>query len=385
MARKYLLLSKERAHLQRLIVLLSAAIFFFSRLEKPRLIHCAALLMTQATLRLHQRLPPHRPLVPLRATISRFDNAHCITLFRFCSTDLHRLLHLLQIPHTIRIGHEGHSSIFSGEEALLVTLRRLSYPCRLAELTDLFGIPISMVSQLFNWTCRFLSSRYGHLLRNMRNWEGYIPGFVAKVSSKGAPNQLGCFGFLDGTLRPTCRPKFGQRSLFSGHRRTHGIKFEMVTLPNGIVAWLAGPYEGRRHDAYVFSVSGLKEQLEELAQSVSQLFPREYCVYADSGYPMNPHVQVPFKGAIISEQQLQYNKTMSAVRECVEWSFGKVVSIFAFLDFKKNLKILLSPVGTLYITGVLLTNFHTCLYGSECSVYFDCEPPSLEEYLQFDE
>jgi hypothetical protein len=35
------------------------------------------------------------------------------------------------------------------------------------------------------------------------------------------------------------------------------------------------------------------------------------------------------------------NKRMSAVRICVEWAFGKVLSLFAYLDFKKKSKGLL--------------------------------------------
>lgn len=72
---------------------------------------------------------------------------------------------------------------------------------------------------------------------------------------------------------------------------------------------------------------------------------------------------------------------MSSVRECVEWGFGKVVSLFAFLDWKKGLRMGLSPAGKFYIVGVILTNCHTCLYGSQTSSFFGVESPSLEEYL----
>ena len=53
---------------------------------------------------------------------------------------------------------------------------------------------------------------------------------------------------------------------------------------------------------------------------------------------------------------------MSAVRTSVEWGYGKIVKYFAFLDFSKNLKVLLQPVGIkLYIVAALLANCHTCL------------------------
>lgn len=39
------------------------------------------------------------------------------------------------------------------------------------------------------------------------------------------PFQL--LGVIDGTLRPCCRPVRNQRILFSGHKRVHGIKFQV--------------------------------------------------------------------------------------------------------------------------------------------------------------
>lgn len=35
-----------------------------------------------------------------------------------------------------------------------------------------------------------------------------------------------------------------------------------------------------------------------------------------------------------------------------------------------------------YKVGTLLTNCHTCLYGSQISDYFKCNPPRQEEYLR---
>ena len=40
---------------------------------------------------------------------------------------------------------------------------------------------------------------------------------------------------------------------------------------------------------------------------------------------------------------------MSEVRVAVEWVFGDILNYFAFLDFKKDLKVGLSAVGKMYI------------------------------------
>ena len=45
---------------------------------------------------------------------------------------------------------------------------------------------------------------------------------------------------------------------------------------------------------------------------------------------------------------------MSEMRTSVEWVFGDILNYFAFLDFKKNLKIGPSSIGKRYITCALI-------------------------------
>ena len=73
---------------------------------------------------------------------------------------------------------------------------------------------------------------------------------------------------------------------------------------------------------------------------------------------------------------------MSEVRADVEWVFGDIVNYFAFMDFKKNLKVELSAVGKMYIVCALSTNALTCLYKSMTSAFFDLDPPIIEDYSQ---
>ena len=176
-----------------------------------------------------------------------------------------------------------------------------------------------------------------------------------------------------GTLRPICRPGINQRELYSGHKRIHGIKFQSIVFPNGIIGNLRGPYPGRRHDCYMLSESNLLNQL--------QLHIPTYCLYEDSAYPLRQQLINPYKGTNPTAGQAAFNKAISSVRQSVEWEFGKIISLFAFLDFCKNLKLYLQPVGKLYVIGALLKNCHTCLYESQTSEFFNLSPPLLENYL----
>lgn len=86
-------------------------------------------------------------------------------------------------------------------------------------------------------------------------------------------------------------------------------------------------------------------------------------------------------GVNLSEEETLFNQSMSSVRQCVEWGFGKVVANFGFMDFKKNQKVLLQPLGRMYTVAALMTNCHTCLYGSQTGMFFGLEAPELNDYL----
>lgn len=58
---------------------------------------------------------------------------------------------------------------------------------------------------------------------------------------------------------------------------------------------------------------------------------------------------------------------MSRVRIAVEWPFGGITEYFAFVDFKKNMKLYLQAVGKLYLVSTILYNARVCLYGSTTS------------------
>ncbi|KAH8023040.1 hypothetical protein MRX96_053161 [Rhipicephalus microplus] len=153
------------------------------------------------------------------------------------------------------------------------------------------------------------------------------------------------------------------------------LKYQSLMCPNGLICQLDGPYPGRRHDAGILRDSQLYEKPEALA------LDKEFVIYGDPAYPLRPLLMKPYGGAALTAAQQEFNSSMSAVRQSVEWGFGKVISEFAFVDFKKNQKILLQAVPRMYRVAVILTNCHACMYGNQVSKYFDVQPPCLQDYL----
>jgi hypothetical protein len=72
---------------------------------------------------------------------------------------------------------------------------------------------------------------------------------------------------------------------------------------------------------------------------------------------------------------------MSQVRQVVEFGFKDVTQQWSFLDVKRQMKIMKSPVAKLYVVGVFLCNIRNCYYGSQTAAYFGTEPMKIEEYL----
>lgn len=122
---------------------------------------------------------------------------------------------------------------------------------------------------------------------------------------------------------------------------------------------LFGRVEGRRHDASILAISGLLPQLGRITKPDGE----PYVVYEDPAYRMSAHIISPFKGAHLAQLQQQFNRKMTEVRVSVEWGIGKIIQYFAYLDFRKNLKVLLQRAAKYYVVGALLTNCHTCFYG----------------------
>lgn len=82
-----------------------------------------------------------------------------------------------------------------------------------------------------------------------------------------------------------------------------------------------------------------------------------------SSYPGRPQ-ELPL-------HQQKFNISMRNLRVAVEWGFQKVVSEFAFVDFKK--KMLLEDIEDFLKCAVLFSNCHTCLYGGQINAHFNVE------------
>jgi len=319
-----------------------------------------------------------RAVVCSTFNLNIFSTEQSLSLFRFKPADLGRAAHLLEV--------EGGSSRrryrAPAVESLCVVLRRLSSPARWWDLEPLFGRSSSSLSEIFYETMERLDERWRDALCT---WRGDLmvqraPTYAQCVLDKGGGLD-NCVGFIDGTGLFVARPGGGlQRSVYSGHKRTHMLKFQTVTTPDGLLFHLFGPMEGRRHDITMYREAGMDDILEA-GLSIDGV---QYCLYGDKAYLLRPWMQVAFPEPVDGEQDAdeeEQNTNMAAVRVSVEWGYKEVKQVFTSLDYKRKLKVREGPVGLMYRCAVFLWNVRVCFYGSQTASFFSCEPPTVEAYL----
>lgn len=168
------------------------------------------------------------------------DPEECKAEFRFEKNDLSSLAEALQIPDSFQCQQR---SVCDGLEGLCVVLKRLSYPCRYSDMIPRFAKPVPVLSMITNTVIDYLYDTHGHRITQWNNTlldPHSLEQYAAAVADKGAALN-NCFGFIDGTVRPICRPGENQRIVYNGHKRVHALKFQSVTLPSGMIAQLYGP------------------------------------------------------------------------------------------------------------------------------------------------
>ena len=296
------------------------------------------------------------------------DNSESWSHFRFYKSDIYHLKDALQVPDTIKTYNRMR---VDGVEAMCIFLKRCLYPCRYADMIPYFGRAVPDYSIISSEIMDHIYTSFEHLLTEFNLPVLLVPKleeYCNAIYNKGVPLR-NCFGFVDGTVRPIYRPGTNQRVVYNGHKKVHALKFQSIVLPNGLIGNMYGSIEGRQHDCFMIRMSGILPKLQQYAFNANG---DPMCIYGDPAYPLRIHLQ---------PLEQQFNTAMSKVRVSGEWLFGDICNWFAFMDFKKNLKLNLSAVGKMYLVCALLTNARTCLYSNMTSDFFNCEPPSIEEYF----
>ena len=229
------------------------------------------------------------------------------------------------------------------QTALCMLLARLAYPNGLSDMAMKFGWSVERISRISTTVQSFIHSKWKHLLEwdHVRLTPEKLAQYARTIERKGAP--IGTvWGFVDGTIRAIARPTQRQHACYNGWKRKHCLKYHAIVTPDGLISHLFGPVDGRRNDAFLWKESNLPAILLHYAHSPDGT-PLQ--VYRDPAYSISSFLLSPYQGAQITQDQQLWNQAMSRLRIIVEWAFKEMVTMFGFLDYVKNQKHLLQPVG----------------------------------------
>ncbi|RPA80970.1 hypothetical protein BJ508DRAFT_326819 [Ascobolus immersus RN42] len=305
-----------------------------------------------------------------------WSDRECLEYLRFTSSEIERLLSAFQLD-TIEWRFRNTPT---PEEALCLLLFRLSHPHRLKDCMRTFGKSRSWCSAVFNDMSDFITTKYKERLE----WDGErldIPCLTRYASAiEDACGASRIWGFIDGGV---ARPVHNQQFLYAGAKKEHGIRFQGITTPDGLISSLCGPWLGPTGDWKIWRESGVEDHLRALMDPLPE--EERLFLYGDPAYYPGYGIMGPFRpegDEDLTPDEEAANIVMSGQRIVVEWSFGHVSKYWTFTSFKRCNKSGSSPVAAYYICAVLFTNIHTCLRGrNQISDKYKLSPPSIEVYL----
>ena len=120
--------------------------------------------------------------------------------------------------------------------------------------------------------------------------------------------------FVDATEQQIERPKKGQNRYYSGKKKTHTLKNQIITDKKGKILAVTKSLPCKKHDKKLFDESKI-------------LFPENSDLTCDLGYYGANGVTLPNKkpkGKKLTEEEKRYNRELSKRRITVEHSIGKM-------------------------------------------------------------
>ena len=363
----------------------------------------------------------------INRTLATLSHQFANDFLGFTLKQLYKLRDHLRLPEKVKVC----SNVFSGEEMMIIGLMKLisSPPIKVMAQKGILGgnrdllngCTEEFVDHLYEtffhkftgssmkmWTDKksvrkFRRMIYDKCKCSTHEIEALLDNRIENVKYLSMLfEEFLSFGFIDDTGVTTCRPGSGpesdeygaprklrclqiQQAFYSGYCKKHGIKFQVVVLPNGMIGCI---FRGslRHNDIGMLNKSGLIELLIELLDYVHPELEILPGLFGDSIYKA---CQVIFSRIEEpdTEEKEAYNARMNSLRQCIELLFGLLVNKFKILSDKRQFKLLNEGERAIRTASVcfFLLNCWTCFNGNQVNTIFDSEAPTIEEYLPLNE
>jgi len=277
-------------------------------------------------------------------SLDAMDDKQCLERFRCTKPHIECIVSFLDWPSTMNSTKRRRYST-NAVEAFCILTRLLSTPSRWCDLESEFGRHSASLSEIFYECLEYFYERFSALLRDFRAdfLSQRASRYANAVLQAGAPLDK-CVGFIDGTNIYIAKPRgLAHRATYSGHKRRNCLKFQALSLPDGLILHMFGPVEGRRHDMTLFR----RSEVENRLRASLLIAGVQYYVYGDPAYVLLPYLQTGFRGAVLTPEQQEFNEKIPMVRIAVEWVFKDIKKYFTAVDSPRKLSITTTPAGLL--------------------------------------
>lgn len=261
-------------------------------------------------------------------TVTEFDN-----LVKEIHTDWQQLRQSYYKPKSERTRKHGggrKQSLATIEDQLLLTLVWAKIYCTNYLLEHLFGIDETNISRYLNRIRPVLQNLYllpknrRKKIRTLEELRQIIPDLDEVIG--------------DATEQPIPRPtkKRRQKKYYSGKKKRHTIKTQIITARSGYILDISESVEGKRNDYKLLQESGVLQWIKKMK------------MYLDSGY-QGINSDFPEVNAVIPRKKPKgkpqtrsnkiFNRRLSSIRIKVENAFAKLKKYRALGEkYRHNLR-----------------------------------------------
>jgi len=162
---------------------------------------------------------------------------------------------------------------------------------------------------------------------------------------------------VDATEQHINRPKKSQQTFYSGKKKAHTLKSQIIVTARGQIVAISRPYSGKNHD---FNIC--KREMRKIMCEIPAQNPEKMQIHVDSGYQglqkLLKGVLLPHKASKNNPLDLEkkiYNRKISRIRVKVEHIFAQMKK-YRILSEKYRGKIARYGLKTRIIAG--LVNLH---------------------------
>eukprot|EP00951_Prasinocladus_malaysianus_P008340 scaffold60339_cov38-Prasinocladus_malaysianus.AAC.2 len=317
-------------------------------------------------------------------SIDDFPDDTFMPLFRLKKPEFHAMYDALsfesfptKLPNRSRV---------TPEECFLVWLRRMASRGTIFEVgTQTFSACPTRCSHMFNTFSSHLHDTWSERSLSIGIPMERAAEYADAIKNTSGTGMDNCICFLDTKALECSRPGgyLDQMSVYNGYYGYHCLRWQSTWCPDGMSYDFYGPVEGRRSDNYLLDASSFVDRFMGYHRRLG--YP--VCAYADAGYWCSTYVQTGFRSSLgerpPGSRNDIYSRFMNKCRTSVEWGFGLIGQNFPYCTIPAYARLGSTPLALHYRNAVFMTNCLTTLRGNITSKFFDCQPPSLGDYLTY--